>query len=33
MQIMGRALDDAVVLKAARLYQGHTEWHHQHPAL
>jgi aspartyl-tRNA(Asn)/glutamyl-tRNA(Gln) amidotransferase subunit A len=33
MQIMGRALNDAVVLKAARLYQSHTEWHQQHPAL
>jgi hypothetical protein len=33
MQIMGRALHDAAVLKAARLYQGHTEWHQQHPAL
>lgn len=33
MQIMGRALDDAVVLRAARLYQSHTEWHTQHPSL
>ncbi len=33
MQIMGRALNDAVVLRAARLYQAHTEWHLQHPAL
>ncbi len=33
MQIMGRALNDAVVLKAARLYQSHTEWHLQHPTL
>ena len=33
MQIMGRALNDAVVLKAARLYQAHTDWHLQHPAL
>ncbi|QNI30285.1 amidase [Alloacidobacterium dinghuense] len=33
MQIMGRALNDAVVLKAARLYQSHTDWHLQHPAL
>jgi aspartyl-tRNA(Asn)/glutamyl-tRNA(Gln) amidotransferase subunit A len=31
MQIMGRALNDAVVLRAARLYQKHTEWHLQHP--
>jgi aspartyl-tRNA(Asn)/glutamyl-tRNA(Gln) amidotransferase subunit A len=33
MQIMGRALNDAVVLRAARLYQTHTEWHMQHPSL
>lgn len=33
MQIMGRALDDASVLRAARLYQQHTNWHQQHPAL
>jgi aspartyl-tRNA(Asn)/glutamyl-tRNA(Gln) amidotransferase subunit A len=33
MQIMGRALNDAAVLKAARLYQAHTDWHLQHPAL
>jgi aspartyl-tRNA(Asn)/glutamyl-tRNA(Gln) amidotransferase subunit A len=33
MQIMGRALNDAAVLRAARLYQSHTEWHLQHPAL
>ena len=33
MQIMGRALNDAAVLRAARLYQGHTDWHLQHPAL
>jgi aspartyl-tRNA(Asn)/glutamyl-tRNA(Gln) amidotransferase subunit A len=33
MQIMGRALNDAAVLRAARLYQAHTDWHLQHPAL
>jgi aspartyl-tRNA(Asn)/glutamyl-tRNA(Gln) amidotransferase subunit A len=33
MQIMGRALNDAVVLRAGRLYQAHTEWHLQHPSL
>jgi aspartyl-tRNA(Asn)/glutamyl-tRNA(Gln) amidotransferase subunit A len=33
MQIMGRALNDAAVLRAARLYQRHTEWHTQHPSL
>jgi aspartyl-tRNA(Asn)/glutamyl-tRNA(Gln) amidotransferase subunit A len=31
MQIMGRGLNDAMVLKAARLYQAHTDWHSQHP--
>jgi aspartyl-tRNA(Asn)/glutamyl-tRNA(Gln) amidotransferase subunit A len=33
MQIMGRALNDAVVLRAGRLYQTHAEWHLQHPSL
>lgn len=33
MQIMGRALNDEVVLRAARLYQAHTNWHLQHPTL
>jgi aspartyl-tRNA(Asn)/glutamyl-tRNA(Gln) amidotransferase subunit A len=33
MQIMGRALNEAAVLKAARLYQNHTDWHHQHPTV
>jgi aspartyl-tRNA(Asn)/glutamyl-tRNA(Gln) amidotransferase subunit A len=33
MQIMGRALNDAVVLKTARLYQSHTKWHEQHPTV
>jgi aspartyl-tRNA(Asn)/glutamyl-tRNA(Gln) amidotransferase subunit A len=33
MQIMGRALNDAAVLRAARLYQAHTDWHQQHPAV
>jgi aspartyl-tRNA(Asn)/glutamyl-tRNA(Gln) amidotransferase subunit A len=33
MQIMGRALNDAVVLRAARLYQANSDWHLQHPAL
>lgn len=33
MQIMGRALDDASVLRAGRLYQQHTTWHQEHPAL
>jgi aspartyl-tRNA(Asn)/glutamyl-tRNA(Gln) amidotransferase subunit A len=33
MQIMGRALNDAVVLRAAKLYQSRTDWHLQHPSL
>jgi aspartyl-tRNA(Asn)/glutamyl-tRNA(Gln) amidotransferase subunit A len=33
MQIMGRALNDAVVLRAARQYQTQTEWHLQRPSL
>ena len=33
MQIMGRALDDAAVLRTARLYQTHTDWHLRHPAV
>jgi aspartyl-tRNA(Asn)/glutamyl-tRNA(Gln) amidotransferase subunit A len=33
MQIMGRALNDSAVLRAARLYQAHTDWHTQHPSL
>lgn len=31
MQIMGRALDDVSVLRAARLYQTKTEWHLKQP--
>lgn len=33
MQIMGRALNDAAVLRAARLYQQHSNWHAHHPNL
>ena len=33
MQIMGRALEDATVLRAARLYQQQTNWHQHHPSL
>lgn len=33
MQIMGRALDDAAVLRAARMFQARTSWHLQHPAV
>ncbi len=31
MQIMGRALNDAGVLRVARLYQYRTDWHTRHP--
>ena len=31
IQIMGRALQDATVLRAARLYQNVTDWHLRHP--
>jgi aspartyl-tRNA(Asn)/glutamyl-tRNA(Gln) amidotransferase subunit A len=31
MQIMGRALEDSEVLRAARLYQANTRWHLEHP--
>jgi len=33
MQIMGRALNDTVVLRAAKIYQTKTDWHLQHPSL
>jgi aspartyl-tRNA(Asn)/glutamyl-tRNA(Gln) amidotransferase subunit A len=33
MQIMGRALNDAVVLRAAKIYQSKTDWHLRHPSL
>ena len=33
MQIMGRATSEATVLRSARVYQAHTEWHRRHPAL
>jgi len=33
MQIMGRALQDSEVLRAARLYQENTRWHLEHPDL
>ncbi len=33
MQIMGRALNEAAVLRTARLYQSHTDWHRQHPTI
>jgi aspartyl-tRNA(Asn)/glutamyl-tRNA(Gln) amidotransferase subunit A len=33
IQFVGRALDDAKVVQAARLFQGHTDWHKHHPKL
>lgn len=33
LQFIGRVLDDAKVVRAARLYQGHTNWHTQRPKL
>jgi aspartyl-tRNA(Asn)/glutamyl-tRNA(Gln) amidotransferase subunit A len=31
LQIVGRAGDDFAVIKAARIFQLHTEWHRKHP--
>src|SRR5579864_397662 len=33
MQFVGRALDDAKVVQAARLYQAQTDWHTRRPAI
>jgi aspartyl-tRNA(Asn)/glutamyl-tRNA(Gln) amidotransferase subunit A len=33
LQIVGRPLDDARVLKAGHAYQAATDWHNQHPRL
>jgi aspartyl-tRNA(Asn)/glutamyl-tRNA(Gln) amidotransferase subunit A len=33
LQIVGRPLDDARVLKAGHAYQAATDWHNQHPKL
>ncbi|HLZ00382.1 MAG TPA: amidase, partial [Candidatus Angelobacter sp.] len=33
LQFVGRPLDDAKVLQAARLYQHQTQWHTRHPKL
>ncbi|HEY6273321.1 MAG TPA: amidase [Terriglobales bacterium] len=33
LQFIGRALDDARVIAAARLYQSRTDWHTHHPKL
>jgi aspartyl-tRNA(Asn)/glutamyl-tRNA(Gln) amidotransferase subunit A len=33
IQFIGRALDDAKIIQAARIYQRQTDWHRKHPAL
>ncbi|HKF23562.1 MAG TPA: amidase [Candidatus Angelobacter sp.] len=33
LQFIGRVLDDATVIEAARRYQARTSWHQQHPKL
>jgi aspartyl-tRNA(Asn)/glutamyl-tRNA(Gln) amidotransferase subunit A len=33
IQFIGRALDDAKVVQAARIFQRQTDWHHKHPSL
>ena len=33
LQFIGRALDDAKVIQAARLYQSQTDWHMRRPAI
>ncbi len=33
IQFIGRALDDARVVQAARLFQSRTDWHAKHPSL
>jgi Asp-tRNA(Asn)/Glu-tRNA(Gln) amidotransferase A subunit family amidase len=33
IQFLGRVLDDARVIQAARLFQSRTDWHTKHPAL
>lgn len=33
IQFLGRALDDAKIIQAARLFQAHTDWHTKHPRL
>ena len=33
MQFIGRALDDAKVIQAARIFQAHTDWHQKRPKL
>ena len=31
LQFVGRAMDDAKVVAAGRLFQQHTDWHHKRP--
>src|SRR5882724_165103 len=33
IQFIARALDDAKVVQAARIFQRQTDWHHKHPSL
>jgi aspartyl-tRNA(Asn)/glutamyl-tRNA(Gln) amidotransferase subunit A len=33
IQFIGRGLDDAQVIQAARLYQRQTDWHRKRPQL
>jgi aspartyl-tRNA(Asn)/glutamyl-tRNA(Gln) amidotransferase subunit A len=33
LQFIGRALDDAKIVQAARIFQRQTDWHRKHPAL
>ncbi|MGH9743840.1 MAG: amidase [Candidatus Acidiferrum sp.] len=33
LQFVGRAGDDFSVIRAARTFQLHTDWHHRHPAI
>jgi len=33
LQIIGRPLDDAKVVQAARLFQSRTDWHKRRPTL
>jgi Asp-tRNA(Asn)/Glu-tRNA(Gln) amidotransferase A subunit family amidase len=33
VQFIGRTLDDAKVIQAARIFQAHTDWHQKRPKL
>jgi len=33
LQFVAKAGNDAAVIRAARVYQQHTEWHHKHPKI